>query len=136
MNVFFFSIPLSLNQFWSYHFFISTTNFQRSWLEICAIWARNQLSIRVIPWEPGFEIVFLWGRIVKSPRHNIYNSVWQFQRLIKFLRCFNHLLLHFPRFFRGCDNKLLNFLKLVNSKDSPSVFPVCSGFFSEAARHT
>ena len=39
-----------------------------------------------------------------------------------------------PRIFRLCQNKLLDFLKLMDSKNTPSIFSMSSCFFSETSR--
>ena len=122
-------------------FFDSCPHLQRPALEVSAVGTRNQLSVRIVPREPRFQVKFTRSCVVQSSRHDIHHSVRQIQLLVELLRYRDHLLLFSPTVFLFSltiylrrYHKLLDFLKLMHSEYSPVIFSGGSCFFSEASR--
>ena len=137
-------VPLSI---WTYFFYLfwiiliyyicffsSTPDFKISCLEICTVRARYKLSVCIITWEPGFQIIFFGCSIVQSSGDNVDNLIREFKRSHELFGCSNHLLMHCPRILWPCQNKLFNFFKLMDSENTPSIFSMCTSFFSETCR--
>lgn len=137
-------VPLSI---WTYFFYLfwiiliyyicffsSTPDFKISCLEICTVGARYKLSVCIITWEPGFQIIFFGCSIVQSSGYNVDNLIREFKRSHELFGCSNHLLMHCPRILWPCQNKLFNFFELMDSENTPSIFSMCTSFFSETCR--
>lgn len=114
----------------------SVTNAKSSRLVVCAVGAGDELSERVVAWEPCFEVILHGCSIVERAGDNFDDLVWQFEALIEALRSRNHLFKLVPRLIWCTINELLHLLELVDSKNAPYIFAVRSSLLTEAGRAT
>lgn len=113
---------------------IAASDFQIPGLEISTIGARDELPIGIIAGEPCLEIILFGSGIIERPRDNIDNLVRELEEPHKLLRSGDHLLVQCPGVLRLSQDKLLDFLKLMDSEDAPRIFPMGSGLLPEAGR--
>ena len=111
--------------------FDTTSDVQISGLEISAVRTWDQLSVRIISWEPSFQIILFSSSIIQGTWNDVDNSVRQIQRLIEFFSNSNHILHNLPRLLRLSNDELLDLLELMDSEDTPVVFTMSTSFFSE-----
>lgn len=112
---------------------LKTLNIKASTLKVQTVRTTDQFSISPIPREPSFKIVLHRSRVIQSPTHDINHSIRKVQSLIKLLRSRDHMFHLIPTLLRLANHKLLNFLKLVDSENPPSVLPMSTRFLSETS---
>lgn len=77
--------------------FLSTeTNLQFSGLVVCAVGAGNELLVFTLEGEPGFEVVFLCGRVVQGTGHDRDDLVGETKGLVELLGGGNHFIKGLP----------------------------------------
>jgi hypothetical protein len=92
-------------------------------LEVGAVGAGDELAPVREAGEPSLQIIFHRSGIIKRTSYNIDHSVGQFQCLVKTLTRSDELLQPLPRLFRVAVDKLLDFLELMDSENSPDILP-------------
>lgn len=77
--------------------FLSTeANLQLPSLVVCAVGAGNELLVFALEGEPGFEVVFLCGRVVQGTGHDRDNLVGKAKGLVELFGGGNHLVKGLP----------------------------------------
>lgn len=128
MNVLFL---FNIGVFAGEHFYVKTSG-----LKVQTIRTRDQFSISIIPREPSLQVIFHSSCVIKSTTDNRNHSIRQFKGLVKFFSNSDHLMEFVPTLRWISNAKLLNFLELMNSENSPSIFSMSSSLFSKTSRKT
>ena len=118
----------------SHIFTISVFCLQHSALIISTIWYRHQLSKSSLSRIPCLKIYFPYRCVIQLTRHNINKSIRNLKRLEKYFSITHHLLHHLLWLFRMTYDKLLYFLKLMESEQTLNIFPMSTCFPSIAWR--
>lgn len=83
---------------------------------------------------PTFKIKFSYRSIIKFPRYNIDNLIWDLKWLIKLLTDLKHSFHFITALIRMTNDKLLYFFKLMNPKKSMNIFPMSTSLLSKTRR--
>lgn len=110
---------------------ISVWNFSQTRLIVRTIRNWDQFTILFLRWIPTFKIEFSDCSVIKFSWNNINDLIWNLKRLIKLLADLKHSLHLIIALLRMTNDKLFNFLKLMNSKKSMNIFSMCTCLFSE-----
>lgn len=110
---------------------ISEWNLSETRLIIRAIWNWNQFTILFLWWIPTFKIKLSYCCIVELTWNDINNLIWDLKWLIKLLTHLKHPFHLIITLLRMTNDKLFNFLKLMNSKKSMNIFTMCTSLFSK-----
>lgn len=133
MCTYFFSLSY-VNIIFYVGFLISASDLQIPRLEISTVGARYEFPVCIIAWEPCLQIILFGSCIIQSSRYNIDNLIRKLESLHELLGNFHHLFVHFPRVLWFCNHELFNFLELMDSENTPSIFPMSTCFLSKACR--
>lgn len=98
--------------------------------------ARDQFLVLSLVREPSLQIIFNSGSVVETARDNVDQTIRDAERLIELARVGDHGVKLGWGSLGFADDKLFNFLELVNSEDTPSVPTVRTGLLSETCRVT